>query len=172
MIQSLAGEIGSLLKSQKLTLGAVESATGGLISHLITNVSGSSDYFQGSITSYSNEIKVKLIGVKTETLKKHGAVSAQVAREMARGGRNVLNTDICIADTGIAGPNGATAAKPIGLFYFGLSHSSGTFARKQVFHGNREQNKELAAVAALSWVKEYLSILKKQANVNNKDHDK
>ena len=101
MIQSLAGEIGSLLKSQKLTLGAVESATGGLISHLITNVSGSSDYFQGSITSYSNEIKVKLIGVKTETLKKHGAVSAQVAREMARGGRNVLNTDICIADTGI-----------------------------------------------------------------------
>lgn len=161
MILSLAGEIGSLLKQYKLTLGAVESATGGLISHLITNVSGSSDYYQGSITSYSNEIKVNLVGVKSETLKRYGAVSAQVAREMAEGGRKILRSDICIADTGIAGPKGATATKPVGLFYLGLSHSSGTFVRKHLYRGDREHNKERAARAALSWVKEYLYSLEK-----------
>jgi nicotinamide-nucleotide amidase len=159
VIRSLAEDIGILLKKYKLTLGAVESATGGLISHLVTNVSGSSDYYQGSITSYSNEIKVKLVGVKIETLKKHGAVSARVAKEMAEEGRKLLKADICIADTGIAGPTGATSTKPVGLFYMGLSHSSGTFARKFIFHGNRGKNKELAARAALSWVKEYLCSL-------------
>jgi nicotinamide-nucleotide amidase len=154
---SLAQEIGDLLRTHKLTLGTVESATGGLISHLITDVAGSSDYFQGSIVSYSNEIKIKLAGVRPETLKKYGAVSAQVAREMAEGGRKALGTDICIADTGIAGPTGATARKPVGLFYIGLSHSSGTFSRKHIFQGNRQQNKEQAAHTALSWVKEYLN---------------
>src|SRR5512137_537924 len=115
-------EIGDLLRRSGLTLGAVESATGGLISHRITNVAGSSDYYQGSITSYSNEIKIKLVGVKAETLKQYGAVSPQVAEEMAAGGRQALNTDICIADTGIAGPGGATETKPAGLFYLGLAH--------------------------------------------------
>jgi nicotinamide-nucleotide amidase len=155
----LAQEIGNLLREHHLTLGAVESATGGLISHLLTNVSGSSDYYQGSITSYSNEIKMKLVGVKPETLKKYGAVSAEVAREMAEGGRRVLGTDICIADTGIAGPAGATAGKPVGLFYLGLSHQGGNYSRKHIFQGSREYNKEQAAFAALSWLKEYLCSL-------------
>jgi PncC family amidohydrolase len=127
-----------------------------LISNLITNVSGSSDYYQGSITSYSNETKMKLVGVRPETLKKYGAVSAQVAREMAEGGRQALGTDICIADTGIAGPSGATARKPVGLFYLGLSHKGGTYSRKHIFLGSREQNKKQAALAVLSWLKEYL----------------
>ncbi len=153
---TLAQEIGDLLRENKLTLGAVESATGGLISHLITNISGSSDYYQGSITSYSNEIKIRLVGVKKETLEKYGAVSGQVAEEMAAGGRHLLGIDICVADTGIAGPTGATKNKPIGLFYLGLSHKDGTFNRKHVFHGNREQNKEQASLTALMWVKEYL----------------
>ena len=87
-------EIGELLKSRGLTLGVVESATGGLISHRLTNVPGSSDYYQGSVTSYSNEIKMKLIGVRAETLEKYGAVSHQVAEEMASGGRRLLNVDI------------------------------------------------------------------------------
>jgi nicotinamide-nucleotide amidase len=153
---SLAHEIGELLKERKLTLGTVESATGGLISHLITNISGSSDYYLGSITSYSNHIKMRLASVKKETLEQYGAVSSQVAQEMAEGGRRALEVDICIADTGIAGPTGATPGKPVGLFYLGLSSKKGTYSRKHLFRGTREENKQEAAEAALAWVKEYL----------------
>jgi len=153
-------ETGNLLRHKGLTLGVVESATGGLISHLITNVPASSDYYKGSITAYSNEIKVKVVGVSEATIKKYGAVSHQVAQEMARGGRKVLNVDICLADTGIAGPSGATPEKPVGLFYIGLSCESGTESQKHVFSGNREQNKRDAAQAALVWLKEYLLSLK------------
>ncbi|MBN1189354.1 MAG: nicotinamide-nucleotide amidohydrolase family protein [Dehalococcoidales bacterium] len=153
---SLALGIGKKLKDHKLTLGVVESATGGLISEVITGIPGSSDYYQGSITSYSNEIKMRLAGVKRETLEKYGAVSAKVAEEMAGGGRKVLGVDICVADTGIAGPTGATPGKPVGLFYLGLSHRDGTFNRKHIFRGDREQNREQAAAAALEWVREYL----------------
>ena len=93
--------IGALLRGKKLTLGVVESATGGLISHLITNVPGSSNYFKGSITAYANAAKRKLAGVKASTLNQYGAVSPQVAVEMADGGRRALVVDLCIADTGI-----------------------------------------------------------------------
>ncbi len=155
MIQ-LEKEIGDLLRQKGLTLGVMESATGGLISHLITNVPGSSDYFKGSVTAYANETKVKVIGVKSETLQKYGAVSPQVAKEMALGGRKVLAVDICLADTGIAGPGGATPGKAVGLFYIGLAHKGGTFSHRHEFHGDREQNKISAAEAALKWLKEYL----------------
>jgi nicotinamide-nucleotide amidase len=155
-----AEEIINIMREKKLTLGAVESATGGLISHLITNIPGSSDVYQGSITSYSNEIKIKIVGVKEATLKKYGAVSSQVAEEMAKGGKKVLGVDICIADTGIAGPTGATQGKPVGLFYLGLYHKDGTFSRKHLFTGTREANKQQAAQAALEWVMEYLMSLK------------
>jgi len=152
----LEQEIGDLLRRRGLTLGVVESATGGLISHRITNVPGSSDYYKGSVTAYSNETKIKVIGVKRGTIEKYGAVSPQAAEEMASGGRRVLAVDICLADTGIAGPSGATPGKPVGLFYLGLSHQARTFTQKHVFAGNREQNKRSAAEAALSWLKEYL----------------
>lgn len=162
---SLEQEIGDLLRQKKLTLGVVESATGGLISHLITNVVGSSDYYKGSIISYSNETKINVVGVKAATLNRYGAVSAQVAEEMAAGGRKVLDVDICLADTGIAGPGGATTGKQVGLFYIGLSHPSTalrtgqgeTSSRKHIFNGDREQNKRLAAETALNWLKEYLT---------------
>ena len=153
---SLEQEIGNLLRQKGLTLGVVESATGGLISHLITNIPGSSDYYKGSITAYSNEAKIKIVGVKEDTINQYGAVSPQVAEEMAQGGRKVLAADICLADTGIAGPAGATPGKPLGLFYIGLSHRAGTYSRKHNFRGNREQNKQDAAEAALGWLKEYL----------------
>ena len=153
---SLEQEIGDLLRQEGLTLGVVESATGGLISHLLTNISGSSDYYQGSITAYSNEIKIKVVGVKEASINQHGAVSYQVAEGMAEGGRKVLAVDICLADTGIAGPAGATPEKPVGLFYLGLSHQGGTYSQKYVFPGDREQNKREAAEAALHWLKEYL----------------
>ena len=153
---SLEQEIGSLLRQKGLTLGAVESATGGLISHMITNIPGSSDYYKGSVTAYSNETKIKVIGVKANTIERYGAVSSQVAEEMALGGREVLTVDICLADTGIAGPGGATLDKPVALFYLGLAHKDGVFSRRHEFHGDREQNKHYAAEAVLSWLKEYL----------------
>ena len=157
---SLEQEVGNLLRHKGLTLGVVESATGGLISHLITNVPGSSDYYKGSVTAYSNEVKIKVLGVKEDTINKYGTVSAQVAEEMTLGGRKILASDICLADTGIAGPTGATPGKPVGLFYIGLSHQTGTYSRKHNFQGNREQNKHSAAEAALGWLKEYVTSLK------------
>ena len=156
-MSGLEQEVGNLLSKKGLTLGLVESATGGLISHLVTNVPGSSDYYKGSITAYSNEAKVKVVGVKAETINSYGAVSHQVAEEMAEGGRRVLNVDVCLADTGIAGPGGATPGKPAGLFYIGLAYKGGAYSQKYNFHGNREQNKHNAAEAALSWLKEYLT---------------
>ena len=156
----LEEEIGNLLCKKRLTLGIVESATGGLISHLITNIPGSSDYYKGSITAYSNETKIKLVGVKAESISQYGAVSSQVVEEMAEGGRKILAVDVCLADTGIAGPSGATPGKSVGLFYLGLSHQGGTYSRKHDFQGDREQNKRSAAEAALIWLKEYLMSLK------------
>ena len=153
---SLEQEVGDLLRQKGLTLGVVESATGGLISHFITNVSGSSDYYQGSITAYSNEVKTKVVGVKEDTIQRYGAVSPQVVEEMAEGGGRVLGVDICVADTGIAGPMGATLEKPVGLFYIGLSHQDGTYTQRHLFQGSREQNKRSAAEAALRWLKDYL----------------
>jgi len=155
-MNSIEQEIGNLLRRKELTLGVVESATGGLISHLITNVPGSSDYYKGSITAYSIEVKAKVVGVKEDTINKYGAVSHQVAEEMAEGGRKILAADICLADTGIAGPGGATPEKPVGLFYLGLSHKAGTLSRKHNFQGSREQNKRDAARTALNWLREYL----------------
>ncbi len=157
---SIEQEIGDLLRQKELTLGVVESATGGLISHRITNVPGSSDYYKGSVTAYSNEAKIKVVGVKKETISQYGAVSPQVAEEMAQGGRKVLAVDICLADTGIAGPGGAIPGKPVGLFYLGLSHQAGTYSQKHIFGRDRERNKQDAAVAALGWLKEYLMSLK------------
>ena len=155
-VNKLSREIGELLREKGLTLGVVESATGGLISHYITNIPGSSDYYQGSVTSYSNEVKMKVIGVKAGTLEKHGAVSAQAAAEMALGGKKVLAVDICIADTGIAGPGGATPGKAVGLFYLGLADKNGVLTQRHRFYGDRQQNKHSAAEAALSWLREYL----------------
>jgi len=153
---SLEQEVGNLLRQKGLTLGVVESATGGLISHRITNVPGSSDYYKGSVTAYNNEVKIKIVGVKEETIDQYGAVSYQVAEEMAEGGRKVLDVDICLADTGVAGPGGATQGKPVGLFYLGLSHQAGTYTQKHTFRGDRGQNKQGAAEAVLDWLKEYL----------------
>ncbi len=156
---NLEQEVGNRLRQKGLTLGIVESASGGLISHLITNVPGSSDYYKGSVTAYSNEVKIKAVGVKEDTINRYGAVSYQVAEEMAQGGRKILAADICLADTGIAGPSGATPGKPVGLFYIGLSHQAGTYSQKHHFQGDREQNKRRAAEAALAWLKEYLMSL-------------
>jgi PncC family amidohydrolase len=140
---------------KSLTIGTVESATGGRIADRITNVPGSSDYFKGSVVAYSNEAKIALLGVKKATIEKYGAVSEQTALEMARGGRKLLDVDICVADTGIAGPSGATPEKPLGLFYLGLAARDESLSQKHVFPGNREENKRDAAEAALNMLKQY-----------------
>ncbi len=139
-----------------LTLGAVESATGGSIADRITNVAGSSDYFMGAVVSYSNSIKSDVAGVSEATLLLHGAVSAEVASQMATGGKRVLKVDICVSTTGIAGPGGATVDKPVGLFYIGLSTASGVIANRYIFSGKREEIKRKAAETALALVKGYL----------------
>lgn len=149
-----------------LMLGAVESATGGSIADRITNVAGSSDYFTGAVVSYSNNIKSGVAGVKEATLLSHGAVSSEVACEMAEGGRKVLKVDICVSTTGIAGPGGATKDKPVGLFYIGLATNSGVTANRYIFSGKREQVKQKAAETALALVEQYLQkCLDKTADV-------
>jgi PncC family amidohydrolase len=139
-----------------LTLGVVESATGGSIADKITNVAGSSDYFMGAVVSYSNNIKSDISGVREATLLSHGAVSAEVACEMAEGGKKALKVDICVSTTGIAGPGGATADKPLGLFYIGLSTASGVTANRYIFSGKREQIKQKATDTALALAVQYL----------------
>ena len=141
---------------KSLTIGAVESATGGRIADRITDVPGSSDYFKGSVVAYSNEVKIALLGVKKATIENYGAVSEQTALEMAQGGRKLLDVDICVSDTGIAGPSGATPEKPVGLFYLGLAARDGSLSQKHAFPGNREKNKRDAAEAALNMLKQYL----------------
>jgi len=141
---------------KSLTVGTVESATGGKIADRITNVPGSSDYFKGSIVAYSTEVKIALLGVKKATIENYGAVSEQTALEMAQGGRKLLDVDICVADTGIAGPSGATPEKPVGLFYLGLAARDESLSQKHVFQGNREENKRDAVEAALNMLKQYL----------------
>ncbi len=139
-----------------LTIGAVESATGGRTADRITNVPGSSDYFKGSVVAYSNEVKIALLGVKKATIENYGAVSEQTALEMAQGGRELLDVDICVSDTGIAGPSGDTPEKPVGLFYLGLAAGDERLSQKHVFQGNRERNKRDAAEAVLNMLKQYL----------------
>lgn len=141
---------------KSLTIGSVESATGGRIADRITNVPGSSDYFKGSVVTYSNEVKIALLGVKKATIENYGAVSEQTALEMARGGRKLFDVDICVSDSGIAGPGGGTPSKPVGLFYLGLATEDTSFSQTHVFPGNREGNKRDAAEAALNMLKQYL----------------
>jgi len=141
---------------KSLTIGAVESATGGRIADRITNVPGSSDYFKGSVVAYSNKAKITLLGVKKATIENYGAVSEQTAVEMAQGGRELLDVDICVSDTGIAGPSGAAPEKPLGLFYLGLAAKDESLSQKHVFQGNRDKNKRDAAEATLNMLKQYL----------------
>lgn len=155
-MQELVKEISEILLKRGLTLCVVESATGGLVSHSITNYAGCSAYYLGSVTSYSNEAKAKIIGVSEETLIEKGAVSAEVAKQMAEGGKKLFNADICIADTGIAGPGGATEEKPLGLFYIGLAGEGTSKVKKHIFSGTRAEVKQKAALEALKLLRSYL----------------
>ena len=145
-----------LLEKKDLSIGTVESATGGLIAARLTSVAGASKHFKGGLITYHNEIKMRLAGVKYETLLAYGAVSSQGAEQMAAGGRKALGVDICLSDTGIAGPGGETSDKPVGLFFIGLATPDGVWNRKFIFKGDRNECREAAAAAALKWAVEYL----------------
>jgi nicotinamide-nucleotide amidase len=137
------------------TLAAAESCTGGLISHLITAIAGVSPYFLGSIVSYSNEAKIDLLGVPRELIETHGAVSAQVAEAMATGARARFHSDLAISATGVAGPGGGSADKPVGLVYLGLADSRGVETRRLEL--GPEQPRDIiqrrSAKIALNWVR-------------------
>lgn len=149
----LEAVVGKLLSERHLTISVAESLTGGLVQDKITRVSGSSAYFMGGLVTYSNQAKVKLLGVKGESLEKYGAVSDTVAREMAVGVRKALGTDIGVSTTGIAGPTGATPQKPVGLVYVGLATPEKVVAKKFLFGQDRLINKQRSAQAALEMVR-------------------
>lgn len=155
-MNSLEVQIGEILKTQQWTVATAESCTGGLIGDLITNISGSSGYFMGGIISYSNEAKMRLLNVREETLIAVGAVSEEVAHQMAQNARTIFNTTFALSVTGIAGPMGGTAEKPLGLTYIGLATPENVTVKRFVWTGNRTENKESSANAALDMLLQHL----------------
>ena len=147
-----------LLKKLNIIVATAESCTGGLIAHTLTNISGSSDYFDRGIISYSNNSKMELLDVPEDILIRYGAVSEQVAKAMANGIRNKSKADIGISTTGIAGPTGGSKEKPIGLVYIGISSSNDTVVKKFQFSGNRLQNKESTCNAALQMLLDSINL--------------
>jgi nicotinamide-nucleotide amidase len=137
------------LTKRKQTLAIAESCTGGLIANRITNIPGASKIFSGGIVAYSDEVKEKILGVRSATLKKSGAVSEAVAREMAEGASEKFNTDFAVAVTGIAGPAGGTKTKPIGTVFIALAGAFGTVAERRSNPFEREKFKEVTANQAL-----------------------
>jgi nicotinamide-nucleotide amidase len=148
--------IGNTLREKKLTLSVAESCTGGYLSHLITSVPGSSDYFLGSMIPYAYEIKMRQLGVKPETLEKYGAVSEPTISEMANVVRARFNTDIGVATSGIAGPGGATPEKPVGTVWIAYSDKHQTVTKKLQLSKDRMINIRMASVAVLNLIRQSL----------------
>ncbi|MCI5065320.1 competence/damage-inducible protein A [bacterium] len=145
-----------LLLDQEKTIAVAESCTGGLLGKLLTNEPGSSKHFQGGFLTYTNALKRSLLGVREETLAQYGAVSPQTAQEMAVGARNKISCDIALSITGIAGPDGGTEEKPVGLFYVGLASEGYTTTLKFIIPSTREYIRRYAAYAALDSVRRFL----------------
>lgn len=154
--EDMALVVGELLTYRRITMATAESCTGGLIGGKLTSISGSSAYYVGGFNTYSNDLKVKLLGVSEKTLDTHGAVSAETAREMAQGARIRTGADIAISVTGIAGPGGGSAEKPVGLVYAGLATPEGCEAVKFNFFGDREAIRALTVNGALDRARLYL----------------
>jgi PncC family amidohydrolase len=155
--------VGELLLARQLTLALAESCTGGYISHRITRVAGSSAYYYGGAVTYSNEAKTLFLGVKTETLERHGAVSRETALEMSDGIRERTGASIGLSVTGVAGPSGGSAEKPVGTVWISIAQDSGHEARRFHFGGEREQIILSTSQAALDWLR--LSLLQQNAAV-------
>jgi nicotinamide-nucleotide amidase len=154
---TLEGMIGSLLRSRKLTISVAESLTGGLVADRITNIPGSSAYFERGVVTYSNRSKTELLGVPEEIIKKHGAVSKEVAVLMAEGVRRASGTDIGLSTTGIAGPSGGTDQKPVGTVFVAVSDGKRTICRDFLFKWERRRIKEITTQWALELTRRFLA---------------
>lgn len=151
---TLESSVAKLLTGKKLTIATAESCTGGLLAHRLTNISGASAYFTMGVAAYANEVKVNILGVREELIKKEGAVSGKVAQEMASGIRLLAGTDIGISITGVAGPKGGTGAKPVGLVYIALDTDKERIVKEFRFKGSREEIKFQATQAALNLIRQ------------------
>ena len=149
--------VGQLLMEKKQTLALAESCTGGLISHRITRIPGSSNYYYGGAVTYSNEAKMKFLGVQSTTLEKYGAVSEQTALEMSRGIKERTGASIGLSVTGVAGPTGGSKEKPIGTVWISIAREVGQEARLFQFHGERERIILASSQAALNWLRTALA---------------
>ncbi len=154
--EPLEVSIGRWLTAKKYTLAVAESCTGGLITHRLTNVPGSSAYVVAAVVAYAYEAKVAALGVSWDTLNTFGAVSAETVSEMARGVREKFASTLGLAITGIAGPGGGTPEKPVGLTYIALASANALLVERHIWRGNRIQIKEQSAQAALALVQNYL----------------
>jgi PncC family amidohydrolase len=155
--QGIEDAVGALLVEKKLSISVAESCTGGLIGHLLTNVPGSSSYFLGGVTAYTNQAKVDLLEVSSEILEEFGAVSEQTVLQMARGVRRLFNSMIGVAVSGIAGPDGGSREKPVGTVYIGMDAGDESWSERYLFKGSRQQIKLYTAETALEWVRRYLN---------------
>lgn len=154
--QTLEEVIAGLLTAKKLTIAVAESCTGGMITSRLTDVSGSSDYLERGLVTYSNAAKISMLGVPAEIIERHGAVSEETARLMAEGVRKLAGTDLGISSTGIAGPTGGSPEKPVGTVYIALADSRKTICRHYAYRWDRKRNKDIFAEAALFLLKNYL----------------
>lgn len=154
--ETLEDIIARLLTESGRTIAVAESCTGGLLANKLTNVSGSSAYFERGVVTYSNQAKMSLLGVPENTLETHGAVSAETAEAMAAGIRRLAGTDFGVSTTGIAGPTGGTTEKPVGLVYIGFADSTRTFSKRFVFSRDRLTNKERTVQAVLNILRKEL----------------
>ena len=156
MRNSLEKTIGDHLRNKGWTLSIAESCTGGLISDRITDVSGSSDYFEGGMVTYSNESKAKHLGISLDYIRRYGAVSPQVAKKMAQGVRKAFHTTFGLSTTGVAGPTGGTKRSPIGRVFIGFAKGRRTWVKKEDLKGSRREIKEKASKKALQFFYETL----------------
>lgn len=156
MENTLEFQIGELLRTRNLTLATAESCTGGLVADRITNIPGSSVYFMGGVVAYANAVKIHTLGVASETIERHGAVSRETVLEMAKGARAALRVDIAVSVSGIAGPGGGLPGKPTGTTWVGLAASDEAWARTFIWDGDRVANKAASAQAVLQMLFDYL----------------
>ena len=156
MDEQLGAEVGVLLEGLGWRLAVAESCTGGLVGNLLTDVSGSSSYFLGGIIAYSNEVKADLLGVPSEVLDRYGAVSQETALAMADGARRIFNVEVAASVTGVAGPTGGTAEKPVGTTWIAVTSEAFERVEHYRWDGDRLENKMLSAEAALRMLMEAL----------------
>lgn len=154
---SLSAAVGAMLRERKATLSTAESCTGGFLAHQVTAISGASDYYMGSIISYSNEVKMKELGVQPDTLAQYGAVSEETLREMLQGCLAKFGTTYALATTGIAGPGGATPGKPVGTVWIGVATAGKVIAKRHQFGPDRQKNIHFSAMYALDMLRKEMT---------------